>query len=320
MANIKDIAQIAGVSVSTVSRVLNNHPYVSSEKKQAVLQAIDQLQYTRNINAVHLSRGNTNLIGVVIPYTNHRYFGRIMEGISRQANVFGYHLVIFQTNYDKEKERQALEMLKMKQLDGLIICSKINELKTIHEYKQYGPIIFCEDLAQTTFPSVSIDHYAAFSCAIEFLHKKGYRKIGYSLGRKTGRNSHLRAKAYEDATKKYGLETKPEWIFEGCYNMGDGSDIFRKWIDFENRPEALIITSDQAAAGCILSAKQAGIDIPGNLAVIGFDNDDIAKLIGITTVSLPLGAIGKTAFDLFMENKDPQKIKLEFELIERQSC
>lgn len=320
MANIKQIAKTAGVSVSTVSRVLNDHPYVSSDKKEAVLEAIEKLQYTRNINAIHLSKGKTNLIGVVIPYTNHPYFGGIMAGISQRANLFGYHLVIFQTNYDKEKERQALEMLKMKQLDGLVICSKINEAKTLNEYKQFGPIILCEDSAQASFPSVSIDHYAAFSCALGYLIEKGYRKIGYSLGRKNGRNSHLRSKAYFDARKKYKLETSPDWIFEGCYNMTDGAGILGKWATLANRPEALIITNDQAAAGCMIAAKHAGIEIPGQLAVIGFDNDEIAKLMDITTVSLPLESIGKTAFDLFIENKEPEQIKLAFQLIERKSC
>ncbi|RFU67364.1 LacI family DNA-binding transcriptional regulator [Bacillus sp. V59.32b] len=320
MANIKQIAEKAGVSVTTVSRVLNNHPYVSSEKKEAVLTAVEQLHYTRNINAIHLAKGKTHLIGVVIPYTNHPYFGAIMEGISKRANAFGYHLVIFQTHYEKDKELQALEMLKMKQLDALIICSRINEVKTLNEYNRYGPIILCEDSAQDTFPSISIDQYTAFSTALTYLIERGHRKIGYSLGRKKGRNSHLRSKAYQDIIREFKLETNPDWIFEGCYNMKDGVDIFNKWLHFADKPDALIITNDQAAAGCMLAGKNAGIDFPEQLAVIGFDNDEIAKQMGITTVSLPLESMGKTAVDLFIDGNEPQQIKLDFQLIQRSSC
>lgn len=184
MTNIKEIAQFAGVSVSTVSRVLNNHPYVSPDKRESVLQAIERLNYTRNINAIHLSKGKTNLLGIILPFTNHPYYGAIVNGITKQANAIGYHIVIFQTHYEREKEIQALNMLQMKQLDGIIICSRISEMKVLLSYQKYGPIILCEDTAQAELSSISIDHYAAFSCALEYVIAKGYTKIGYSLGRK----------------------------------------------------------------------------------------------------------------------------------------
>jgi DNA-binding LacI/PurR family transcriptional regulator len=122
MANIKDLAKMAGVSKTTVSRVLNNHPYVSEVKKNAVLEAIQSTNYQKNINAVHLSKGNTQLMGVVLPFSDHPYFAQLLKGIAKQAFNHNYKLVLFQTDYIESKEREALQMLKQKQIDSLIIC------------------------------------------------------------------------------------------------------------------------------------------------------------------------------------------------------
>lgn len=124
MANIREIARLAGVSVSTVSRVLNNHPYVSPDKREAVLKTIRELNYSPNINAVHLSRGKTNMVGVVLPTINHPYFSELLEGIAEEAIKHNIQLVIFQTGYNLEKEFEALEQLRGHLIDGVIIASR----------------------------------------------------------------------------------------------------------------------------------------------------------------------------------------------------
>lgn len=317
MTNIKKIAEYAGVSITTVSRVLNNHPYVSDEKRKSVLQAIDQLNYSRNINAIHLSKGKTHLIGVILPYTNHPYYGAIMEGINKQANAFGYHIVIFQTQYEREKEIQALKMLQMKQLDGIIVCSRISEMKVLLDYRRYGPIILCEDTTQSEFSSISIDHYAAFASALEFLVTKKYTKIGYSLARRKSRNSFLRTKAFEDIMKKYQLKSKSEWLFEGSYYIKDGEKIFQEWQNMQDKPEAIIITNDDTAAGFIASAQKSGVKVPDDVAILSFNNDSISELFDITTIALPLDSIGKMAVELFEKPEIIRHVKLGFTLVER---
>ncbi|MFY0783580.1 LacI family DNA-binding transcriptional regulator [Peribacillus simplex] len=319
MTNIKEIAQSAGVSVSTVSRVLNDHPYVSPEKRASVLQAIDRLNYSRNINAIHLSKGKTNLIGIIIPFTNHPYYGAIVNGISKQANAIGCHLVIFQTHYEREKEIQALNMLQMKQLDGIIVCSRISEMKILLEYQKYGPIILCEDTAQAEFSSISVDHYGAFSCALEYVIAKGYQKVGYSLGRKKSRNSSLRTKAFNDIMSKHQLINNKDWLFEGSYHIKDGEQLFQDWNSMMNKPEAIIITNDDTAAGFILTAKKFGMRVPEDVAILGFNNDSLSEMLEITTISLPLEWIGKMAVDLFENPEVVKHVKLEYALIKRRS-
>lgn len=138
MANIRDIAKMAGVSVTTVSRVLNGHKYVRKEKKEAVLRAMRDSNYHRNINAVHLSRGKTSLVGVVVPFANHPYFGLLIEGITKAAVQYGYHLVLVQTNYNESRELEALKMLENRQIDALIICSRQSTWGTIEAYMNEG--------------------------------------------------------------------------------------------------------------------------------------------------------------------------------------
>ena len=316
MSNIKDIARIAGVSVTTVSRVLNDEPYVSEEKRKAVLRAIDRTNYQRNLNAVNLSKGKTNLIGVVIPFSHHPYFGLLIDGIANEAIKNNYKLVLFQSNYEESRELEALEMLKHKQIDSLIICSRICSLETIEEFINYGPIILFEDTRKTRFPSTFIDHYKSFMIALEYLYEKGHRKIGYSIGRKTGMNSKQRESAYIDFHRKYNEPIDRSNVFENCYFFEDGERVVQSLLKLTNRPSALLVTSDHVAAGIQTICNEKGISIPNDLAIIGFDNQPIAKVMKLTTVEIPLREVGKKLFNQAINNDISQE-EIAIKLIER---
>jgi DNA-binding LacI/PurR family transcriptional regulator len=308
MTNIRDIAKKAGVSVSTVSRVLNHHPYVKEEKRRLVEQVIQELNYEQNINAVHLSKGKTNMIAVVLPFINHPYFSLLLEGVASQALEKQYQLVICQTNYDVKKEEEALHMLKTKQVDGVIICSRASSWSTIEYYQQYGPIAVCENVQDRSIRSVYVDHYAAFKQALMYLKEKGYTEIGYCIGRMTGTNSQQRQQAYKEYIKRINQPYHPE----------DGEKVVEKLVQMKNRPQALLVTNDQVAIGIKAQCEQAGISVPGDLAIIGFDNHPLSSYLQITTIELPLKEMGETLFTL-VGNKVTQKIELPFRFIERKS-
>ncbi|MFT4415415.1 LacI family DNA-binding transcriptional regulator [Fredinandcohnia humi] len=319
MANIREIAKIAGVSVTTVSRVLNNHPYVSDDKRDAVLRAMEETNYQRNINAVHLSKGVTFLIGVVIPFTNHPYFGLLVEGIATEAVKNNYKLVLIQTNYEEDREIEALKMLQHKQIDALIICSRICEWNIINEYASYGPIVLCEDSRGHNVSSTFIDHYKSFIKALEYLHSKGHKNIGYCIGRKSGANSKRRENAYKDFLEKINEKFDPNYIFYNCLKFEDGVQVVQQLMNMSNPPTALLITSDIVAAGILTYCKDQAIVIPDNLAIMGFDNQPIAKIMHITTLEIPLVKIGSK---LFLQAIDPIKNSHEeiyVKLIERQT-
>jgi len=318
MSNIKEIARIAGVSVTTVSRVLNDEPYVSEEKRKAVLNAIKLTNYQRNQNAVNLSKGKTNLIGVVIPFSHHPYFGLLIDGIANEAIKNNYKLVLFQSNYEEKREIEALEMLQHKQIDSLIICSRICSIEMIEEYKQYGQIILFEDTRNTEVSSTFIDHYNSFMIALEYLYKKGHQKIGYCIGRRTGMNSKQRKAAYIDFHKKYNEPIISDFVFGNCYYFEDGERVVQSLLNLQERPTALLVTSDQVAAGVQTCCNDHRIAIPQDLAIIGFDNQPIAKVMKLTTVEIPLREVGRKLFIQAINSEITQE-EIAFKLIERQT-
>ncbi|WP_077622821.1 LacI family DNA-binding transcriptional regulator [Sediminibacillus massiliensis] len=318
MTNIRDLAKIAGVSVTTVSRVLNNHPYVSQEKKDAVSRAIKESNYHKNINAVHLSKGRTNLIGVAVPFSDHPYFGLLLKGIANESLKNNYKLVLFQTNYEETRELEALEMLKQKQIDSLIICSRICDWKVVEDYLTSGPIVLCEKTIGDQVSSTYIDHYKSFSDALNYLFQKGHRKIGYCIGRRSGTNSKDRHKAYRHFLKERQLCYRPEYVFDQCLHFEDGSEVINKMKQLQEPPTALLVTSDQVAAGIAACSKNEGIAIPENLALVGFNNEPIAQMMNITTVEIPLVEMGINLLRQAV-NKAITRKEIDVTLIERES-
>lgn len=320
MANIKDIAKMANVSVTTVSRVLNQHPYVSPEKRNAVLQAIEKSNYHKNINAVHLSTGKTNLVGVVLPYSNHPYFGLLVEGMASKALKMNYKLVLIQTNYEKMRELEALDMLKNKQIDSVIICSRICDWDIIDQYSSYGPIILCEDTREKNVSSTFIDHYESFFTALEFLASKGHSKIGYCIGRTSGFNSNQRELAYRDFLRKINQSFKANYIFDQCLFLEDGERVIQSIKNMNNPPTALLVTSDQVAAGIVTCCRKENILIPDQLSLIGFDNQPISKLMAITTMEIPLAQMGTNLFLQAINNQGKVSYgQFKSQLIERET-
>ncbi|WP_242269266.1 LacI family DNA-binding transcriptional regulator [Bacillus cereus group sp. BfR-BA-01352] len=322
MANIKDIAKMAGVSVTTVSRVLNDHPYVSEEKRKAVIEIVEKLNYSQNANAVHLSKGKTNIVGVILPYINHPCFDAMVGGMMEVALAHNYRVLLCQTNYNKKEEMKSLHMLKTKQLDGLIICSRANEWETIEPYVSYGTIVACEDNDISNISSVYTNHSAAFQLGMDYLIEKGYKKIGYCTGRKLGPSSQKRFDVYKQQLQSIDEEVNEEWIFTECFTLEDGVKVAHKLKEMQHFPEALIVAGDEVAIGVMTEAEKLGIQVPEDLAIIGFDNQPISQVLQLTTIDQNLNEIGRKAFEMFYrqtsdERSKQEKVEIPYELVER---
>ncbi|WP_074608864.1 LacI family DNA-binding transcriptional regulator [Bacillus cereus group sp. BfR-BA-01350] len=322
MANIKDIAKMAGVSVTTVSRVLNDHPYVSEEKRKAVIEIVEKLNYSQNANAVHLSKGKTNIVGVILPYINHPCFDAMVGGMMEVALAHNYRVLLCQTNYNKKEEMKSLHMLKTKQLDGLIICSRANDWEMIEPYASYGTIIACEDNDISHISSVYTNHSAAFQLGMNHLIEKGYKKIGYCTGRKLGPSSQKRFDVYKRQLQSIDEEVNEEWIFTECFTLEDGVRVAHKLKGMQNLPEALIVAGDEVAIGVMTEVGKLGIQVPEDLAIIGLDNQPISQVLQLTTIDQNLKEIGKTAFEMFYrhisdKSSKQEKVEIPYELVER---
>lgn len=301
MANIREIAKLAGVSVSTVSRVLNNHKYVNERKRAKILKIIEEHNYVQNSNAVHLATGKTKVLGVTLPLVNNQYYSAILEGIAAEAARHDYKLMVCQTNNNLEHERSILHLLTNKKIDGLIMFSRANSCDTLTECSEFGPIITCEANDTTTISSVHIDHYQTFLIGMEYLIQRGHRRIGYCMGRKNSFNSQHRKRAYEEKLRSIDMTPSTEWAFEDCVTIQDGIEVARKLMQLENRPSAMIVSCNHIAAGLYKEASRLGLNIPEDIAIIGCDDQSIGELLEITTVSSPSNLMGKYAFEMLHE-------------------
>ncbi|MBG9770000.1 LacI family DNA-binding transcriptional regulator [Bacillus vallismortis] len=318
MANIKDIAEKAGVSITTVSRVINNHPYVSEDKRNRVFEAMEALAYTRNIHAVHLSKGYSNMIGVVLPTINLPYFAELIGGIADAAEGSGIHLSLFQTNYDIQKEIFALTQLKERQVDGLIFCSKALADERLMDWK--GPILLCQNSDIGRFSTISIPHEQAFRYGLDYLMAKGHKKIAICLARKKGMNSHFRIKAYREALEEIGEAFHEDWVIEKAISINDGKALFHKWKNWKEKPTAIFVANDQVSAGLLLEAKARRVLVPDELAILSVDNHEISQSLGITTIDIQTKEMGKQAFAMLEKRIQGQPIEkkvLDYRLIER---
>lgn len=321
MANIKEIAKMAGVSSATVSRVINNNGYVSFETRKKVMEVVSKIDYVPNINAVSLKKGVTKMIGVIAPALTET-LSVFIRSFTREAQKNSYNISIFMTDGTKEKEIEALEMLRRKQLDGILLIYKINDWDVIEQYTKYGPIVTLQRIDSRKIPSVYMNHYDGYTMALEHLYEKGARKIVNLYGNKSGLNTSSRIQAYDDFCKRRKIKPFNKDFFE-LVTIEDGERIAHWYKEQKNKPDAFAAVSDTLAAGLVSEAKRIGLNIPSDFSVVGFDDIELSRILDITTINYPISLQAENAFNILYntlnEDENNPKIikKLNFKLVER---
>ncbi|GAA0390791.1 LacI family DNA-binding transcriptional regulator [Paenibacillus motobuensis] len=313
MANIKEIAKRAGVSVSTVSRVLNQHPYVSDLKRAAVQRVIDELDYTPNRLAVDLIRKETRSIGVIMPYNNNQAFDQLLHGVLNRSVELDYTVVILPTKYDPDKELSYLNMLKNKQLDGIIITSRSNTWDAILPYTKYGTIVACEFSDHPEIGCAYMDRYESYVNTFQLLKDKGHSQVAFTTARGEESNStKLTIKAYQnifgDLPSKYHIKD--------CYSIDDGIRAAQQLLHLDSRPTAVYANGDEVASGIYQHARSLQLRVPEDLAIIGQENQPVGIGLSLSTVDHQLVKVGEQAFDLTI-NRSKDKIEIPYQIIVR---
>ncbi|KAA9300133.1 MULTISPECIES: LacI family DNA-binding transcriptional regulator [Aerococcus] len=329
MATIKDVARKAGVSVTTVSRYLNHHPYISEEKKEAIRDAMEELHYVQSSVATQLRSKKSNFIGLVVSRLSNPFFTELVDTIEHEARKAGYFLIVMQSYDDKEVEANMLKLLQQGLLAGLILCAIETDLKTLESYSQYGPILLCNHEAKgSNLPQVYTNQSTGTYEAFAYLANKGYRKIAYSTGGSLERQGHgdLRTQAFEQAIRDFNFIVKGEWIFPSTHTIADGQELAYKLLEMPNRPEAIFSNSDEVAIGILSVCQEQGIEVPKDLAIMGFDNQTYSALVQtpLTTIEQPISCLGQEALNKMLaliDGKDYQvkQDKLKLRLVERAS-
>jgi LacI family transcriptional regulator, repressor for deo operon, udp, cdd, tsx, nupC, and nupG len=304
MATIQDVAKMAGLSRTTVSRVINQHPYVTEEKKRLVARAMKELNYVPNSSARRLRRQQTDTIAVYVPRITNPFFSHLVEVMEKEAARKGFQLILCQTGYKKEQERNFLELLKTKQVDGLIMTSIENEWSQIEPYLAFGPIVVCNEYSdEAQVPLVFLNQMEGGYMGTKHLIDQGFTKIGYCTGgQKNSRLSRDRRKGFFKALQEADIPMDENWIFSSAYSVQDGKDTFEVLRNLMDPPQAVFTGSDEVAAGLVKAALNAGWRVPEDLAVIGFDNQPLAELMDLTTVEQPIETIAQKAMELMIES------------------
>lgn len=331
MATIKQVAERAGLSVATVSRYLNDHPYISEEKREKIKQAMKELDYTPSSIATQLRSKKNTMIGVVVSRITNPFFSYLINTIEKQAKQKGYQVLIMQTYDDEHAQLKMFELLKQQVVSGIILCSVEGKIDTIAQYLAYGPIVLCnEEIQHEGLPQVYTNQEEATFLAMEYLIQKNYQKIAYCTGGTlvNGGHGNARTKGFERALEQYDLSIRKEWIFKQVHTKQDGERIAKELLAMpkSKRPDAIFTSSDEVASGVLKIYLEEKQRIPDDLAILGFDNQPYTDLLAVplTTIEQPVQGLGEEATNLLfakIENQ-PYQINtnhLQLRLIKRKS-
>lgn len=335
MATISDVAKLSGISVSTVSRVINNKPHVSEDKRRRVLEAMEQLGYTPLQAARQMRGSGSNNIAVLVPTITNSFFAELVDSIEKTCRRYDYKTLITQTYGDKDEERYALSLLTLHHVDGMILCALENEWSVIQSEVDESKIVVCNEYnGESTFSSVRGKQYEGFYEATEYLVGKGYRRIAYCTG---ARAVLLQQKGMDLDTDRYlgyaeclgrnGVTANPAWLFTNVRVLEDGHRIARELMQMDPHPDAILAGSDEVAAGIIMEALSHGWRIPEDLAVVGVDDQKLARVLPIplTTIKQPVLLEGQAAAEelirrLQSEETAPAQKELELKLVIRETA
>jgi len=327
LATIADVAKRAGLSRATVSRVLNNHPNVTEDKKRLVREAMESLKYVPNTTAQRLRNQRTDTIAIIVPVLTNPFFAYLLESMDMVATKNHLQLLICQTRYSKQKELDFLELLRRKQVDGLVLTSYENEWRKIEPFAEFGPMVLCNEYERNTkVPIIRMDQFEAGYIGTRHLIEQGHERIACTCGDKSNLAKDRQA-GYRKALAEKGLLVQEEWIISNVFDLEDGKRVLRTMMYLKEAPTAVFTGSDQVAAGMIMAAKSIGKKVPEDIAIIGFDDQPICKVVepALTTIRQPIEELGKTAMEVmidliaFKKELNHQEILLPYDLVIRDS-
>lgn len=323
---IQDVAKTAGVSVSTVSRVLNGKVDVASETQDRILSVIEDLGYTTNLAARSMRSQKKNLVGLIMPDIAYPFAIEVMKGVNRAIAESDFDLLVYTTG-DVRKSGRAFHEQKYVSLltnsisDGVILVAPV-----AGEFNVDAPIVSIDPLVSNpNYSSVHATNYQGAMDAMEYLLGLGHRRIGYISGREELESSNRRLMGYRAALEKAGIPIDESLIASGDYTTETGASGARKLLGLENPPTAIFSSNDQMAMGVFQVAEEMGIRIPEDLSVVGFDNITESKYMGLTTVDQFISEMGYVATHMLLKLINNEKLesdtyRMQTRLIVRNSC
>lgn len=321
--SIFDVAKKAGLSVVTVSRVLNNATTVREKNRLKVLQAMKELDYRPNAAARSLAKGKTGVIGLIIATLQDSFLDSIVQHASRQLKEHGYYLALSVANYPLD-EGDGLELIQEDRVDGVLILSAVHEDLYVMELKKRKiPYVLIDSQSmQPSALSVQVDHYKGGYEATQHLIQMGHKRIAHMRGPHFFLSAAERERGYRDAVKEAGLETI--YMGHGDFTIPSGYQLMKKWIESQELPDALFAADDYMAIGAINALQEAGYQVPDHISIVGYDDQVLATQLRpqLSTVKQPSERIACSAVEILIKQmngtmKRQPSLKFEPELVVR---
>ncbi|WP_332697596.1 catabolite control protein A [Halalkalibacter lacteus] len=310
---IYDVAREAGVSMATVSRVVNGNPNVKPATRKKVLEAIERLGYRPNAVARGLASKKTTTVGVIIPDISSIFFAELARGIEDIATMYKYNIILCNSDQNKDKEIHLINTLLEKQVDGIVFMGGHITEEHVEQFKRSPvPVVLAATLdANSEVPSVNIDYRQAVHDAITTIIERGHTRIGMLSGTLDDPvNGYLKFLGYREALEGAGLTFNEELVVIGDYTYDSGIDAMQSFLELEEKPTAIFASTDEMALGVIHGAQDRGYSIPNDFEVLGFDNTRLATMVRptLSTVVQPMYDIGAVSMRLLTKLMNKEEV------------
>ncbi|WP_082084042.1 LacI family DNA-binding transcriptional regulator [Paenibacillus beijingensis] len=310
---IKDIAKLAGVSFSTVSRVINNSKPVNEELRKRVLDVIEQTNFRPNAFARGLVKNKSNTLCIILSQIRNTVFDEMIDGVYTIAKMYGYEIMLRITEINEDDDFNFMNIFKEKQADGIIIGFLYNpaHLDMIEDCG-IPCVLIGQELVSESIPSVHVDNFTASYEAVSYLIQKGHRKIGMIRGLPQETETGVkRFQGYQKALNDAGLTIRHDWVIPSGLSVRDGMDAVKKIIDTGENPTAIFCATDRMAIGAMNYLQDIGYEVPGDISIVGFDDIDMCSVTRpkLSTIGYSASEMGMTAARQLIRLIKGEKVK-----------
>lgn len=295
---IKDVARLANVSVATVSRALNGHENVAAAVRERVVAIAEEHHYTPHHAARSLSSRRTRTVGVVLPDLHGEFFSELVRGIDLAAREHGLHLLVSSYHGNPKEQAAALQSMRGR-VDGLLVMSPyVGDLDALRDnlVPALPAVLINTHLVREGCSALGIDNYGGARAMTRHLVDGGRRRIAFIAGPADNFDAHERLRGYHDALAE-ALPTARPWVLAGDFDEASGHQAGRDLLAAGAHPDAVFAANDMMALGCLFALNQAGVDVPGDIALAGFDDIPLARYVhpALTTMRVDIAALGGRA-------------------------
>lgn len=327
MATIRDVAARAGVSTATVSRTLAAPDLVSEKARARVLQAIKATGYTPNMAARNLRARRAMMVLVVVPNIANAFFAEVLRGIDDELVENGYGIIIGNLDNRREREARYVDLVFARQVDAVLLMSGRVPAGNGRLMSEAGvPLAtICVELSESSFPSVMVDDQLASRTVVEHLAALGHRSFGYISGPKENRNEIGRREGFIAGLSAAGFDPGQAHYWQGDFMIESGVGAAREFLALSERPTAVYSVSDSMAISFMKTVMEAGVRVPEDLSIVGFDGIEFAEFVTptLTTIQQPRHEIGRNGARVLLEalgnGTRPKSVRLAAPLIVRNS-